>query len=88
MNHEELYSSLIGIFAYDMGSVGSGIHDERLRARLIAHVRSLSSAEHAELLSKIVWDAALSPDARGEGYTPEDAYEFLKWCDDQGILIS
>lgn len=88
MTYDELKAALDGLYAYDTGSIDSGIRDENLRARAIGQFHDLTGTEHRALLGRIVVDLFLSENALANGYGPEDAREFLEWCDDNGILLS
>lgn len=88
LTYEDLAKALMGFLMYDTGERENGLHDDHLRREIIKHIQSLPSAEHRALLARITIDQFLSPQALAEGYGPEDAHEFLNWCDDQQILLS
>lgn len=87
MNDKELTQALEGLFAYDIGSVDSGIHDEAVRARVVAQLRELFCCrsegneldEGTLLLSRFVRDHFLSEEALALGYSAEDVLNFLHW---------
>jgi hypothetical protein len=82
MDDETLSNALIGLFAYDTGSVDSGIHDEALRSRVIRELRRLAD-EDGEAdrvrLSRIVREAFLTEEALELRYGIEDVKEFIDW---------
>ena len=82
MDDETLSNALIGLFAYDTGSVDSGIHDEALRSRAIRELRRLAD-EDGEAdrvrLSRIVREAFLTEEALELRYGIEDVKEFIDW---------
>ncbi len=79
MTYEEVYKAIVGLYAYDDGAVDSGIHDEKLRAKLKAHVRSLNDTETRLLLSKVLVEACLNEEALAQGYGWEDAKGLAEW---------
>lgn len=87
MNEKELREALDGLYAYDDGSVDSGIHDEALRQRCIEAIKAISVGE-SELvprlwLSRLIRDMWLSEEALEQGYGIEDALSFLRWLEDR-----
>lgn len=88
MTYEEIRDAMNGIYAYDTGSVCSGICDESLRSAVKAHIRALPEPEHRSLLARLIINLYLSPESLAQGYGPEDAKNFLDWIDDQCLLIS
>lgn len=86
MTDQELQDTLDGLYAYDTGSVDSGIHDEELRQRCIAELRSrLGPGEMAPrlFLSRMIRDMWLSEEALAQGYGIEDAVGFIVWLDER-----
>jgi hypothetical protein len=84
MMDDPLFDQLEAIHAYDTGSTDSGVHDEQLRARLVAELVELNPWENAEARRRLsVWvrEAYLSEEAMVKGYGWEDALEFLTWID-------
>jgi len=83
MSDEELRAALDGLYAYDQGSKDSGIHDEALRARCIAHMRQWPVGEFELMptaeVSRMVRDMWLSDEAIGQGYGIESAFGFTRW---------
>jgi len=83
---EELRDALNGLYAYDTGSLDSGIHDEALRSRCIDELRHRTGPHDLYprlFIGRMVRDLYLSEEALTEGYGPEDAYEFIRWLDDR-----
>ncbi len=80
MTDAEFANAMIGIYAYDTGSVDSGIHDELLRARVIAELRRDGGEVR---LSRLVRDHFLSEEALAKHYGIEDVSHFIRWLDDQ-----
>lgn len=86
MERAKLIDSLDGLYAYDTGSVDSGIHDESLRAECIAELKALpleSGEIYSKELSRIVRDMWLTEDAIEDGYGLEEALGFLRWLDER-----
>jgi hypothetical protein len=86
MTDEELREALDGLFAYDRGSVDSGIHDEALRARCVAELearKSVGAEEWRRLLAVLVRDMWLSDKAIAQGYGTEDAVSFVEWLEER-----
>jgi hypothetical protein len=84
---EEIWAALDGLYAYDMGSRGSGIHDEDLRARVMAEIKAIPLGPYEIVprlwLSRLVREMWLSDEALAQGYGIEDALGFTKWLDEQ-----
>lgn len=72
-------AALRDLFAYDTGRIDSGVWGVHLKARCAEYLASRDDSR--ELLERISRDLWLTPDASAEGYTPEDAAEFLQWID-------
>lgn len=83
LTEAELKDALDGLFAYDNGSVDSGIHDEALRATVQKQLQEMRPLEHRRLIAKFVIDLYLSEKAIEAGYGPEDARGFLEWLGDE-----
>jgi len=86
MTEQELRDALDGLYAYDTGSVDSGIHDEALRQRCMIELQSrLGPGEAAPrlLLSRMIRDMWLSEEALAQGYGIEDALAFVGWLGDR-----
>ena len=80
MTGDELQRALDGLYAYDTGSVDSGIHDDQLRDRCIEELNRRTDAEDGrQFLSRLLRDMWLSEEALEQGYGYEDLIEFLKW---------
>jgi len=79
MTDKELFDALDGLMAYDGGATDSGIHDEALRARVKAHLHSLSDIDTNRVLGRFVRNVILSEQSIEEGYGIEDVKEFLDW---------
>ena len=76
------WNDLIGLFAYDGGATDSGIHDEVLRAELIAGMKAMSEDEFRLGMSRFVQEHFLSEDALAKRYGIEDVVEFVRWLGD------
>jgi hypothetical protein len=97
MTDEELTDALAGLFAYDTGSVDSGIHDEALKERCFEQLRQYGLQEGLRLAppnDAIVLDRLtvfltrmlgerISEEALAQGYSIEDAMEFVHWLEDE-----
>lgn len=86
MTDEELRDALDGLYAYDKGSVDSGIHDEDLRARCIKAMdgrRGNTEAVWRTWLARFTRDMWLSDESIGQGYGMEDVVHFAEWLEDQ-----
>lgn len=89
MTGQELRDALDGLYAYDQGATGSGIHDETLRARCVEHMRAWPLGEYQLMpqaeVSRLVREMRLTEEAIGQGYGIEDAFGFTRWlCEIMG----
>lgn len=75
----ELYDLLSGMYAYDMGDVDSGLHDETLRSLVIDDLTNLSDYNFRIIMSRFVREYFLSESALVEGYGVGDAASFIDW---------
>lgn len=83
MTDDELRRALDGLYAYDSGSVGSGIRDEGLRARVVEELRQRRElGSWREQLARLVREMWLSEEAIEQGYGTEDAMHFCDWLED------
>lgn len=82
MTEAELFEAMDGLMAYDHGATDSGIHDEQLRARVIAQVSALSPGERRVVLSRFV-RSYLTDEMIIQGYGWEDARSAANWIDEQ-----
>jgi hypothetical protein len=80
---DPLFDRLEGIFAYDRGATDSGIHDENLRAELIAELKTLTPDDDRLRLSRWLREAYLSEEGLKMGYGWEDVVSFVEWLDEQ-----
>lgn len=87
MNYDETRDALEGMFAYDAGSTCSGIHNPILKAQVKHYLDALSPLDQRTFLAKIITELWLNEQALESGYGPEDAYEFLRWLEDNEMLI-
>lgn len=91
MTEEELRDALSGLHAYDTGCVQSGIHDEKLRERVIQHLEELAKASENDwrlTMSRIVRELYLTDEALEQQYGIEDVADFIRWLDDRmGISL-
>lgn len=83
MTDEELHDALIGLYAYDTGSISAGIHDERLRAKVKAHLLSLDETAFRLTLSRMVRDHWLTEERLAMRYGIEDIRCFIDWMADR-----
>jgi hypothetical protein len=82
MADEELFKALDGLFAYDMGFTDSGIHDERLRQRVIAEIKAERGENKAgPRLTRFAARFVEPP------CTLEDMAAFIEWLDDHMQLM-
>lgn len=89
MTDDELMDALDGLYAYDTGSLDSGIHDEGLRARCIAELRTgLGAGEQVPRVrvGRIVRELYLTDERLEMGYGPEDVFAFLDWLLNSGRM--
>jgi hypothetical protein len=91
MTDDELRDALDGLFAYDTGSVDSGIHDEGLRAACIAELKGrleVGKSEPGAGGAFLAWEARflrdmhLSDESIQQGYCIADFLEFVQWLDE------
>lgn len=90
MTEDEIRDALGGLHAYDAGSRSSGIHDERLRRRVIDALRALSEPDRRAMLARITRERYLTDEAIARGYGCEDARSFINWLDDymEAVVIT
>lgn len=84
----EVFRKLEAIYAYDTGSVDSGVRDETLRKELVEHIdasedasANIVSDDFRIALSRYVTDIMLSQRSVEAGYGWEDVLGFLRWID-------
>ena len=77
----QLWDALEAIYAYDIGSTDSGVHDELLRRQCIEKIEKMTDDELRLSLSRFCREAYLSEEALTYGYGVEDAAEFYRWID-------
>lgn len=86
MTDDELMDALSGLYAYDTGSIDSGIKDERLRARVIAEIRAMPMGEYQRFpgrLSRLAREMFLSDARIEQGHGLEDVQSFTTWLEEQ-----
>lgn len=83
MEYATLKDALDGLYAYDCGSLDSGIRDQGLKAEVGAYLDSLDDRDRMRLLSKIARDLYLSDEAIEQGYGLTDVNLFYDWLVDQ-----
>lgn len=86
MTDDELRNALDGLYAYDTGCVDSGVHDEALRERCIAEMRSRMGPHDIAprlFLSRLIRDMWLTEEALAQGYGIEDVMSFAAWLDER-----
>ncbi|GGR31337.1 hypothetical protein [Deinococcus ruber] len=86
MTDDQLFDALDGLYAYDSGSVDSGIHDELLRLQVVAYLADLPDLTRRETVGLFLWMQYLCPERVVQGYGPADAHEWLNWAAGQGLL--
>jgi hypothetical protein len=92
MTDDELWDALEGIYAYDMGCVDSGIHDEALKRRCreeldrrkqeLLHEREVPGPKRTadrRFWAERLGDMYLSDEAIDQGYGVDDVVEFVNW---------
>lgn len=85
MTDDEFWDALDGLYAYDMGSIDSGIHDEVLRERVKTELwnglgpHSLFTGR----ITRLVRDRMLTDAELAAGRSLEDVVEFTRWLDDE-----
>lgn len=79
MTDAELSDAIDGLFAYDTGATDSGIHDEALRERVVAYLRSLGERAAMAKLATIGRELYLTDAKIAQGYGLEDAAELWRW---------
>jgi hypothetical protein len=77
MTDDEIIDAIDGLMAYDHGSTDSGIHDERLRARVIAWLHA-NPTDTERVLRRYVLELL----AEGSPYGVEDVAGLFKWLAD------
>ncbi|HEY9750355.1 MAG TPA: hypothetical protein V6C63_16850 [Allocoleopsis sp.] len=79
MTEQELHSSIDGLFAYDTGSLDSGIHDKQLKAEVVRRLSDMSQDELRLFLGRHAREYYLTEEKLAQGYGLEDALEFHDW---------
>lgn len=86
MSDEELINALFGLYAFDTGSVDSGVHDEALRLECVKALRELPIEDHEIVprlwLSRLARDKFLTEEALAHHYGIEDVFAFVRWLSD------
>jgi hypothetical protein len=72
---QKLHDALDGLFAYDLGSTDSGIHDEALRERVKAELRRDCGPDQLAGQRLSAFARRLLEPPRGL----EDVAEFIRW---------
>ena len=84
MTKEEI-RGLLGLFAFDIGTLQSGVIDVTLVQRLKAKLEPIPAAERHALLSRIAREEFLSDEAIKLGYGLRAARDFAQWLDETGL---
>lgn len=81
LTDDELFDALNGLYAYDTGSIDSGIHDEALRARVKRELEldARPSQIAGDRLARFVRDRMLNEESITAGYGLEDVAGFIRW---------
>lgn len=92
-DEEVFFDALDGLHAYDGGSIDSGIHDEELRAACKAKLEEIRldgleqyqrySKKFSGMISRLLFEACMSPEAIEQGYGYEDMCSFLEWLHEE-----
>ncbi len=80
---DELFDLMEGFYAYETGSMDSGIHDPVRRAQAVRQFKAMSETDARVFLSRKMRDHYLSEDAIAQGYGIEDAAKFWSWVEDE-----
>lgn len=85
MNDDELWDALDGLYAYDMGAIDSGIHDEALRERVKTELwKDLGpNGLFTGRITRLVRDRMLTDQEIAAGRSLEDVAEFTRWLDEE-----
>ncbi len=76
----ELVTALESLFAYDAGAVSAGVHDETLRGRCYAELKTAAAGPgNREYFARLLRDMWLSETALANGYGVEDMLAFVDW---------
>jgi hypothetical protein len=76
-----IFNTIDGLFAYDQGSLDSGIKDNDLKNELIVIIKSLSEDNQRKLFAEYA-RTFLTNEATEAGYGIEDVIEFHEWIKD------
>lgn len=82
MTDEELFDALDGLHAYDSGNIGSGIHDESLRHRVIAELHADAESVKYRLVGPRL-QAFVEQYYYRAPYTFEDVVDFARWLSEE-----
>ena len=83
LNDEDTKDLIIGLYAYDTGSVDSGIKDNTKKEELKNWLSEWLSKdkEFYKQFSRYIREEFLSEEALEQGYRLENVASFLKWLD-------
>jgi hypothetical protein len=82
MDEQELFENIDGLMAYDLGSVDSGIKNDRLKQQIKDYLNGLDDKSLTTILSKYA-RTYLTDDMIEQGYGIEDIKQFLTWLDEE-----
>jgi len=84
MTDEELYDAMEGLFAYDTGSIDSGIHNNELKRLVLERLHAMDDRTTRYTLGRFMRDRYLTEESMDRGYGPEDICAFITWLSEHG----
>jgi hypothetical protein len=85
MNQTELFDAMLRLYAYDTGSIDSGIKDELLKARVKSQLKAIPEDEFRLRISRLICYCFVDEHSLKKGYGFKDVISFFQWMNDQGI---
>jgi len=82
MNEKEVAELMFGFYAYETGSMDSGIHDDLKKAQLRDYLLGLEEVNQRVFLARLVRHEFLTEEAIKLGYGLEDVEQFIVWLND------
>lgn len=79
MDQETFQDAVSGLFAYDTGSISSGIKDDLLKIRVGVKLKSMNRLE----ISRLCRDMFISEEMLLNGYGIEDLISFTNWMHEE-----
>ena len=83
MDHDVVGNSLIALWAYDDGSLDSGVHDEVLRQECIDCLNAMDGPTFRKVISRLARESFLSEKDIEQGYGIAEVLSFTSWLNER-----